>query len=165
MSSVAVNTLRTFACRAMLNLASGIYVAMGHGDVAWDTTPVDAGADDIDLVAEHGRRRALQVSYATPDQAGTIIVNTGSYSLSVTPTPFLYVMGSFAFTDAVGQTIREVGVFADTQLNSGIDPSGYIVPGQLANKGLLLVSDRFTSFERVDTNRQIFEYVIELVSA
>lgn len=162
MASAFPNSGRQFIATALKDKATGIYVAMGNGSVAWDATPVDPDVYVTSLTAEHGRRKASQVQYATPDAGGTINTDLGVFSTTGTPTNYLYILGQFDFSDAVGQTIREVGVFGGVVLNGGVSDTGYILPAQISQAGTLLSVSRFVSFVRSNTVRQNFEFIIEL---
>lgn len=161
MAAIYPNEGRKFLAYSLTQQASGIYVAWGNGSSGWDTTPVAPTLADTALVAEHGRRKAQNVAYAVVNAGGSIILDTGTYSISATPTNLLYVLGQFQLTDAVGQVIREVGVFGGTVLNGGVSDSSYVTPSQRA-AGYLMAVNRFTAFTRTSTTRQNFEFVIEL---
>lgn len=161
MAAIYPNEGRKFMAYSLQQLASSVYVAWGNGSAGWDTTPVAATVSDTGLVAEHGRRKAAQVAFATVNAGGTIILDSGTYSLSVSPTNLLYVLGQFTLTDAVGEIIREVGVFGGTVLNGGVSDTSYVLPAQ-RTAGYLMAVNRFTKFTRTNTARQNFEFVIEL---
>ena len=63
-----------------------LHFAWGTGDAAWDTTPVPEPIDATALVNEVGRRLVTQVQFVTEDPTGEIIVPTGRYAVSETPT-------------------------------------------------------------------------------
>lgn len=141
--------------------AQPIHLAWGSGSAAWDTTPVPESITATALLAEIGRRAATYVQYCEPNEAGAIIVPTGRFSETATPTKHLYMRFAFDFTDAPTSTIRELAVFVGTQIAAGL-PAGqmYFEPGQVTNPGTLLVIEHIQKFERSASVRQTFEFVV-----
>lgn len=159
--SIFVQSASAAVARAIKT--AGVWIAWGSGSPGWDTVAVPAPTTDTALVAEIGRRRATTVEFVTPDPAGTISVPQGLFSISSVPTDSLYVRANFANTDAVGQSIRESGIFIGTVLNSGL-PSGqdYFVPGNLQNPGTLLLLERFAKITRTSDFSVSLEFVMTL---
>lgn len=141
--------------------AQAIHLAWGSGSAAWDTTPVPESISATALLAEIGRRAATYVQYCEPDEAGAIIVPTGRFTESATPTKHLYMRFAFDFTDAPTATIRELAVFVGTEIVAGL-PVGqmYFEPNQVTDPGTLLVIEHIAKFERSASMRQTFEFVI-----
>lgn len=137
------------------------HMAWGTGDAAWGTTPPDPPANATALVAEVARRKAQEVRFCQPDNAGTIYVPEGRFTVTDTPTRYLYFRFNFEFDEAVGSTIREQAIFIDTVAAAGV-PSGqfYLTPAQVANPGTLLVVQRPAPILRAVTTRQQFENVV-----
>lgn len=146
---------------AMLAAAQPLHLAWGEGDPAWDHTPEAEPTNATGLVAEIGRRTVTQVGFVTPDPAGQIETPQGNYTLSETPTRYLYVRTAFSFSDAETAHIREVGLFIGTELVPGL-PHGqhYFTPDQVASPGRLLLLDRTQNFPRNGAARPGFEYVL-----
>lgn len=146
---------------AELVAAQPIHIAWGTGNPAWDAAPEPEPINVSGLVAEIGRRTATQVGFVVPDEHGSIETPQGNFSLSPTPTRWLYVRVVFAFGDAPDAHIRELGVFIGTQPVDGL-PAGqrYFTPDQIANPGRLYLLDRSQNFERSGTVRAAFEYVL-----
>lgn len=141
--------------------AQAIHLAWGSGSAVWDTTPVPESIAATALLAEIGRRAATYVQYCEPDEAGAIIVPTGRFTESATPTKHLYMRFAFDFTDAPTATIRELAVFVGTKIVAGL-PVGqmYFEPNQVTDPGTLLVIEHIAKFERSASMRQTFEFVI-----
>lgn len=143
--------------------ASGVWVAWGNGDPAWDTLPEAEPVSAVSLVAELGRRRASLIDYVAPDSGGDIILPQGTFTVSPTPTNQLYVRCNFASTEEVGQAIREAAVFVGTTLVNGL-PVGqdYFVPANLDDHGTMLILERFAKITRTSSFSVSLEFVLTL---
>lgn len=138
-----------------------VHMAWGSGNAAWDTTPVPESITSTALLAEIGRRTASYMAYCEPDVAGEIIVPTGTFSETATPTKHLYMRFAFDFTDAPTSSIRELAVFVGTQVEAGLPPGQmYFEPADVAAPGTLLVIEHIQKFERSAAVRQTFEFVV-----
>jgi hypothetical protein len=146
-----------------LLLNEEIHVAWGNGDPAWDASPVAEPVTATALIAEVGRRIATQVAYVTPDAGGAIIVDTGTFTISGSPTAFLYVRANFDLTDSVGEDIRESGMFVSGTIDPGV-PGGqtYFLPADVLTPGSLMTLKRFTKFTRTSSVKQTLEFVLEV---
>ena len=142
--------------------ARPIHLAWGSGLEAWDTVPVPESVSDAALANEIGRRAASRVRYCVPDVNGEIVVPTGRFTESVTPTNHIYLRFNFDFFDAPAAVIRETAVFIGTETLPGL-PVGqmYFEPDDLVSTGMLLVIERFPKFERSASVRQSFEFVVK----
>lgn len=141
--------------------AQPIHLGWGSGSAAWDTTPEPESIDAAALLAEVGRRKATYVNYCAPDEAGEIIVPTGRFTESLTPSKHLYMRFGFDFTDAPNAVIRELAVFVGTQTDSELPPGQmYFEPANVTDPGTLLVIEHIQKFERSASVRQTFEFVV-----
>ena len=140
-----------------------LHFAWGTGDAAWDTTPVPEPIDATALVNEVGRRLVTQVQFVTEDPTGEIIVPTGRYTVSAAPTRHLLFRIAYDFGDAPASVIREVALFAGTEVQAGL-PAGqrYFEPGQIVAPGTLVALERITPIHRSPATRETFEHVITL---
>ena len=156
--SVLVNSGRAVIAESVA--ARPIHLAWGTGDGQWNTPPSEDVAATA-LMSEVGRRKATQVSYVAPDDAGDIIVPTGRFTPSNVPTGHLYLVFRFDFEDAAKEVIRELGVFVGTQ-QKGTVPAGklYLLPNELAETGTLLLLGHISPLYRNAASRQTFEFVI-----
>lgn len=143
-------------------LAQPIHLAWGNGDVAWDSSPSPETPATSNLLAEVGRRKVTQALYCRPDPAGELIVSEGRFTVSQTPTKYLYLRFAFDFMDAADQTIRELGVFIGTTAKSSV-PVGqdYLLPADIDNHGQLLVLEHIQKLVRSPQVRQQFEFVVQ----
>lgn len=160
---MAILTTSGRTAMAIAIAAQPLHLAWGSGDAAWDTTPVPEPIGATALVQEVGRRTASLIQFCAPDIAGDLIVPTGRYAISASPTQHLYLRFNFDFTDASASLIREAGVFLGTILQSGL-PEGqrYFAPTDIANPGTLLALERFPKITRSSSVRQSFEFVLTL---
>ena len=160
---MAVLTLAGRAAIAATLKDQPIHLAWGRGDPAWDTTPEAEPLDATGLIDEIGRRQASIVQFCTPDDNGGIIVPNGRFRESAEATNHLYCRFNFDYTEAVGETIREVGIFVGTVPVDTV-PAGqfYLSPSEVSDPGFLLVLERFAKFERSAAVRQAFEFVITI---
>lgn len=146
---------------AMSVKAQPIHMAWGSGSAAWDTTPVPESIEATGLLAEVGRRTATYVQYCQPNPSGSIIVPTGRFEETLTPTKHLYMRFAFDFTDAPAAVIRELAVFVGTQTKPSLPPGQmYFEPADVLNPGTLLLIERIQKFERSAAVRQTFEFVV-----
>ena len=142
--------------------AQPLFLAWGTGDPAWDTTPVPEPTSATALVAELGRRAATTWQFVTPSPTGEIVVPTGQFTASATPTNYVYLTFAFDYADAASAIVREVGIFSGTVVAAGL-PAGqvYFPPANVTNPGLLYSLQRFAAITRSANTRQSFEFVLE----
>lgn len=159
---MAILTNSGRAAAAMAVKAQPIHMAWGGGDPAWDDVPVPEPATATALLNEYGRRRATQVLYCTPDPQGELVVPTGRFTASATPTKYLYMRFAFDFTDAQASTIRELAVFIGSIAKVSV-PAGqdYLVPSEVQDPGLMLALEHIPKLVRSASVRQQFEFVIQ----
>lgn len=139
-----------------------IYLAWGRGLPAWESEWQPEPVNSVSLTDEVGRRRATQVQYVVPDDAGEIELPEGNYRVSLVPTRWAHVRVVFDYEDAAGETIREVGIFYGTEIKDGL-PEGqrYFTPDQIKHPGRLKVLHHLNQrIVREGGVRQTFEYVL-----
>lgn len=143
--------LRTFA------------LAVGSGDVAWGSTPPDVASNASALTAPIAMVRSSIVEFVTPNVAGTIEASDGSkWSVSVSPTKYLYLAFVLGFADGPSETLREIAVYLDPTIAGGI-PGGqnYIPWASVTAPGSLFGLARFAPLARAGV-RQTFGEIITL---
>jgi hypothetical protein len=139
-----------------------LHLAWGRGNTSWDASRPPENIDAESLTAEFGRRKASQVAYCVPDVNGLIYVPSGRFSISETPTKWLYMRFSFDFLDSPTEVIREAAVFIGTTLKSGVPPSQeYLLPSEVDSPGGILTIEHFDRIDRSPTIRQQFELVVQ----
>ncbi|MGL4459787.1 MAG: hypothetical protein ACRCUB_15630, partial [Plesiomonas shigelloides] len=84
------------------------------------------------------------------------------FSVSQTPTKYLYLRFAFDFTDASDKTIRELAVFVGTTAKSSV-PVGqdYLLPSDIEDHGQMLVLEHIQKLVRSPQVRQQFEFVVQ----
>lgn len=141
--------------------ARAVHLAWGAGDGDWTTSPPAEDADATELISEIGRRTADEVSFVLPDPDGLIVLPTGTFTLSVTPTNHLYIKAKFTFSDAPSSVVRELAAFVGTVTQAGL-PAGqkYFTPDQITNPGRMLHLEHFQPIYRSPAIEESFEIVI-----
>lgn len=139
-----------------------LHMAWGTGSPDWDVTPSPNDPNQTEIVAEIGRLQATRVQFAVPDPEGEIDLPEGNFSIVGSPTKFLMLTFDFGYTSAVGQDIRDLGVFVGTAPKPEVPAdTKYLIPAQIQDPGLLLVAERIIKFTRTSNVKQRFIYVIQ----
>ncbi len=137
-----------------------IFMAWGRGDGQWLEPPAES-REQVALEDPIAFRKATQVSFSVPDDAGAIEVSSGRFSLSTEQTRHLYMQFRFDFPDGLDETIREIGVFLNTQLQADL-PAGqvYFPQAQITDKGQLLLLENYPPLKRNKGVRESFDFVV-----
>ena len=146
---------------AEMLLSMPIYVAVGRGRPAWDAAAEPEPTNSARLTDEIGRRLATQVQFVVPDPAGDVETPQGNYKASAQPTKWVHVRMVLGFDDAIGETIRETGVYFGCQPKAGL-PAGqrFFTPDQFDKNGRLkLLNHERVKLVRDAGIRETFEYV------
>lgn len=158
--AILTNSGRVAIANAITSLP--LHFAWGAGDGTWLTPPSESPAATA-LVAEIGRRTVTSWAYVVPNPSGPISVTTGTFSLSPgnAPTRHVWLKADFSFTDAPSAVIRELAVFSDTTLVSGL-PGGqaYFAPSEVQDPGHLLYLENIVPIFRSPLTQENFEAVI-----
>lgn len=138
-----------------------LHLAWGTGDGSWATTVPPENVEAVALLNEVGRRTVTTVGFVVEDEDGLIVLPTGSFTLSATPTNNLYLRTQFEFADAQASEIREIALFAGSQMVAGL-PVGqqYFMPSEVSDPGLLVHIENFQPIYRSPAIREAFEIVI-----
>jgi hypothetical protein len=142
--------------------ARTIYIAWGRGVPAWDANPESEPADAVALVDEIGRRLVTDIAFVRPDPAGEIEMPGGErFSVAGAPTSWVRLRATFLFEDARGETVREVGVFFDTQIAPGVPPGQRWVPrADVLDPGQLYTLERRAAEYRSGSVRTVEEIIL-----
>ena len=88
-------------------------------------------------------------------------LNYMRYSVSDTPTTFVYLRAAFGFDDAKGEDVREMGVFFGTQVATDVPPGQrWVLASQLTGKGELYTLERRPRILRSGSVRQVEEIIL-----
>jgi hypothetical protein len=138
-----------------------LFMGWGAGLVAWDTAFVTEDSSKTQLVTPVGYRKLTESAFCTPNANGTIVVPTGNFNVSQTPTNHLYLRFTFDFDDAPTAQIRETAVFLGTVTDPAL-PLGqmYFSPAQVTNPGTMLVAENVPRINRTAATRETFEFVV-----
>ena len=143
--------------------ARDIYLGIGAGATSWDANGVPP--EDITstgLLDPIGYRKSAQVDFVLPAANGAISLPSGRYDVSPTQTNYLYLRFTLDFTDASTSTIRETGIFLDTQTNTGL-PAGQMffdAQTEVTADGTLYLLEHVASIIRTPATRETFEFVL-----
>ena len=156
--AILTNTGRSELVKAILE--QPIFMAWGRADGTW-TSPESEAIDATALQDVIGFRKATQVSYCEPDDNGAIEVSSGKFTLTNEQTRHLFLQFRFDFSDALGETIREIGVFLNTQLKAGL-PEGqvYFANDEVTNAGQMLLLENYRPLVRDEGVRESFDFVV-----
>jgi hypothetical protein len=145
---------------AFINLP--LFIAWGRGNPAWDALAQPEPTDANALVDEIGRRLVTQAQFVVPDANGEIEFPESKYKVSAVPTKWAYVRVVFDFDDAVGETVRELGVFFGSTVDPELPPGQrYFLPDQVVTPGRLKLLHRLENkIIREGGVRQSFDYVL-----
>jgi len=117
-----------------------IYLAWGTGEESWGDAPPPEDIGATALVNEIGRKVFWRCLYVLPDENGDLILPEGRYRVCENPTRHLYFEFLFDFSDGVGFTIREYGVFVGGTVQEGLSPGQtYFLPAEVQDPGILFL--------------------------
>lgn len=177
MGTIATLTKSGRAAIAAAIAARPIFLGWGTGEVAWDNmgdADLPSLIDCKTLFSAIGLRRASIVGFCEPADDGDIIVPIGTaadggvetarYQQKTEPTPYIYIKAAFDFEDAQNDTVREVGIFLDTEPKADLPPGQmYFTPEQIEKTGsLLAIQIVRPKILRSPAVRQILELVLPI---
>jgi hypothetical protein len=155
-----------------------MFLALGRGDTSWsDETPPLEDIGAVQLLNEIGRRALSRSLYVVPDANGDIEVpvsvtqdqNGGwnvekeRFSVSETPTRHLYLEFNLDYTDAVDETVREIGLYVGSVLKPGLPPGQmFFNKSDFVSEGLLFEIEHKRPYIREVNRRTTFAWVISL---
>ena len=155
---MAVLTYTARIAWAKYILSRPLFLAIGSGESSWDTTPKEVDYEATALTHEIGRKKLTRSYFVNEDDDGEIDMPGGRrYSFSETPTRHLYLSCMFNYGEGVAQPIREVGVFIDTQVKSGLPATqSYFTPDQIHNPGSLILLEHLETMDMFTPQRKGF---------
>lgn len=122
---------------------------------------------DTELVNFLGLHKVEQVDFITPDENGTIISSEGErWSVSVNPTPYLYLKATCGYLDETDQIIREVGVYANPTISGSPPPEQtYFPDSELTDVGEIINIENISPIARSVTTAATFKTILRLANA
>jgi len=129
----------------------------GNGWV--DNPPPEDLNSDV-LLLEVGRIKTQVKEYVLPDSQGIISVDGIKWTISVTPTKFVYLKFVFEQTHNSSDSIYQLGIFTETVPEVGFETEAYLQPTNILNSGKLILLENQPVTFRNSATREIFEYVI-----
>ena len=126
----------------------------------WADAPLPEDLNSTELILEVGRIVAQVKEYVIPDNAGVIDVDGVKWSISATPTKFIYTKFVFEQEMNSSDSIYQLGVFTNTVPSVGFEAETYLQPSNIADVGKLILLENQPVVFRNSATREIFEYVI-----
>lgn len=126
-----------------------IHLAIGTGNASWDTKLEPPDYEDTKLIHEVGRIGLRRYVFVNDNEHGEIDLPGGrSYSESATPTRQIYCEFRLRYGEGVFVPIREVGLFVDTKIKSGLPSTqNYFTPDQIDDPGTLVTLEHLDDSE------------------
>jgi hypothetical protein len=85
----------------------------------------------------------------------------GRFTLSETPTRNLFIRVRYNFSDGSGYTIRELGLFINSETDGELPPGQeYFLPNQVIDPGILLLIEHEPAMIRTPAVRESFAFVV-----
>ncbi len=149
----------TYSARILLAqymMTHPLHLAIGTGKESWDEEVEPPEYDATRLINEVGRKKITRWLFVNEDDDGEIhLPGKRHYSYSEIPTRHVYMEFDFDYEEGIDVAIREVGVFADTQVKSGLPASQtYFTPDQIVSKGTLITLEHLEVADRFTPNRR-----------
>ncbi|GHV50462.1 hypothetical protein FACS1894216_02710 [Synergistales bacterium] len=154
-----------------------IFLALGLGNAEWGENPPPEDISSTALLEEIGRKALSRSLYVLPDTEGTIEVpisivtdedgaqhvETERYAVSETPTRHLYVEFNLDYADALGCTLRELGLFVGSVLKPGLSSGKtYFSADDFDDPGLLFQLEYREPMVRRAESRMSFAWVLSI---
>lgn len=133
--------------------------SLPQGD-GWADAPLPEDLFSSQLILEVGRIVSQIKEYVIPDNEGVLLIDGINWSISTTPTKFVYL--KFVFEQAMNSSdsIYQLGIFTNTIPTSGSEAEDYLQPANIDDVGKLILLENQPVTFRNSATREIFEYVI-----
>lgn len=133
--------------------------SLPQGD-GWADAPLPEDLNSTQLILEVGRIVSQVKEYVVPDNLGVIVIDGINWSISPTPTKFVYLKFVFEQTHNSNDSIYQLGIFTNTVPAVGFEADDYIQPAGMDDVGELVLLENQPVTFRNSATREIFEYVI-----
>ncbi len=153
---MAVLTYSARTALAQYLLSRPIHLAIGAGSKDWGTVPESPDYEATSLISEIGRKKLTRAFFVNEDDDGEIDMPGGRrYTYSETPTRQVYLHFMFDYGEGIAESIREVGVFIDTEAKSGIPTNQtFLTPEQIAKSGTLILLEHLETADTFTPNKK-----------
>lgn len=155
-----------------------IYLAFGKFpdgyENSWTTTPpvveevtdpvliTEVGVLATDLLEEIGRRRVVISHYVVPDPGGIIGIGEDNFSVSDTPTNYLYIKFILDPSDGGSETICQLGLFVNVVPKNTVPPGQFwLLPSEIEEAGDLFLLENIATESMSPLEKTVMECVIE----
>lgn len=151
-------------CELVFDDVTQWYIAWGSANPANDDLPDLPERDPEDNALEtHIAHLKATAQFVTPDEEGALSTASGErWTVSVTPTRYIFVEAPYDWEDGVGHTIRELAVYADATPGSGFEADLYLPAANLTNLGKLMTSENIHGLERLSSRRGSIALVYQI---
>lgn len=174
---MAIATTLSHVSRALdfFNTAS-IYFAIGKS-TPWedpenpeinDDNPPEPNVDDSDLQEIIGFKRVESIYMVVPDDSGEIIYRDTRWKAipadqaKAKGAKWVYIESTIRYDELPLGRYRQVGVYTNIKLKSGVSPSKFnLLPSEVEDHGLLEVIDNRTDSNRQIDQREVLSLVLE----
>jgi len=126
----------------------------------WDRTPPTEDINSTHLIEEVGRIKFLAKEYVIPDDAGIIDVDSIKWSISTSPSKYIYLKFQFEQTMNSESSIYQLGLFTDVVPVAGKETEDYLLPGDMDDEGKVVLIENQAVVYRNSATREVFEFVI-----
>jgi len=126
----------------------------------WNDTPDPENVNTTDLTQEVGRIKSQVREYVVPDTNGVIEVDGVKWTISTTPTKYIYLKYKFSQTHNSSDFIYQLGIFTQTEVVTGDEALEYIQPAQIVNKGNLILLENQPTLIRNSATKEAYQFVI-----
>jgi len=133
-----------------------LYLGIGTGDESWGEIPPSPDYEATGLIHEIGRKKIARAFFVNEDENGEIDMPNGQrYSHSEIPTRQLYLQFLFDYGEGLSSSIREIGIFIDTEVKSGLpETQTYFAPEEIENPGTLLMLEHLETADTFTPNKK-----------
>lgn len=137
-------------------LSRPLFLAIGTGNNDWEDIPPEPDYHATGLENEIGRKKLTRAFFVNEDENGEIDMPGGQrYSYSENPTRQIYLHFMFDYGEGLAKSIREVGVFMNTEIKSGmLEKQTYFLPDELENPGILLMLEHLETPDTFTPNKK-----------
>ena len=126
----------------------------------WNDTPLPENVSAVNLTQEVGRIKSQVHEYVVPDTNGVIDVDGINWSISATPTKYIYLKYQFDQTHNSSDFIYQLGLFTDTTVQIGDEALDYVQPAQITDIGNMILLENQPVLIRNSATKEAYEFVI-----